>query len=240
MGRQAVQLKGCFEGRLNIKYQRLNIKGGKQSNRLQVMDFRLYLITDRKLFITTPLMLTAVEDALKAGVKAVQLRERDLPTRELLDIAYKMKELTIRHDGKLFINDSLDIALCVGADGVHLGQSSMPVYAVRRVVGDRALIGASTHNLDEAAVAEREGADFITFGPIYHTASKLKYGEPVGIESLRRIREKVSTPIFGIGGVKPHNVDEVVQSGAYGVAVISGILGEDDTEKAAKEYIGRL
>ncbi|MEW6740709.1 MAG: thiamine phosphate synthase [Nitrospirota bacterium] len=193
------------------------------------VDFKIYLITDRKLI--------AVEEALKAGVKAVQLREKDLPTRELLDMAYKMRELTARHDAKLFINDRADIAMCVNADGVHLGQSSMPAYAVRKVVGDRMMIGVSTHNLDEALTAEREGADFITFGPIYPTPSKLKYGKPVGVESLKKIAERVVIPIFGIGGIKPDNAKEVVNAGAYGVALISGILGEADVSSATEKYL---
>ncbi len=193
-----------------------------------LIGFKLYLITDRKLFADSGEMFAAVEEALKAGVKAVQLREKDLATRELLDMAYRMRELTARYNARLFINDRADIAMCVNADGVHLGQSSMPVYAARKVVGDKFMIGVSTHNLDEALTAEREGADFITFGPIYRTPSKLKYGRPVGIESLKIVAEKVSIPVFGIGGIKPDNVKEVVNAGAHGAALISGILGEHD------------
>lgn len=209
------------------------------------IDFRLYLITDRKLVTRYSLLVTAVEEAIKAGVKAVQLREKDLPTRELLDMAYKMRELTARYDIKLFINDRVDIAMCVNADGVHLGQSSIPVYAVREAVNAsrftvhsaQFFIGASTHNLDEALTAEREGADFITFGPIYPTPSKLAYGKPVGIEALKIVSEKVAIPVFGIGGIKPDNAVEVINAGAYGVALISGILGESDIKSAAEEYL---
>jgi len=205
-----------------------------------LIGFKLYLITDRKLFADSGEMFTAVEEALKAGVKAVQLREKDLPTRELLDMAYGMRELTARYNARLFINDRADIALCVGADGVHLGQSSMTAYAVRKVVGDKFMIGVSTHNLEEALTAEKEGADFITFGPIYPTPSKLKYGKPVGVESLKKIAERVVIPVFGIGGIKPDNAKEVVNAGAYGVALISGILGEVDITSAAKGYLKTL
>lgn len=202
------------------------------------VDFKLYLITDRKLFADSGEMFTAVEEALKAGVKAVQLREKDLATRELLDMAYKMRELTAKYNAKFFINDRADIALCVNADGVHLGQNSIPADAVKKAVhASRFLVGVSTHNLDEALTAEKEGADFITFGPIYPTPSKLKYGEPVGIESLKKIAERVVIPIFGIGGIKPDNAKEVVNAGAYGVAMISGILGESDIKSAAKMYL---
>jgi thiamine-phosphate pyrophosphorylase len=209
------------------------------------IDFKLYLITDRKLFTNDYSLFTAVEEAIKAGVKAVQLREKDLPTRELLDMAYKMRELTARYDIKLFINDRVDITMCVNADGVHLGQSSIPVYAVREAVNasrftvhsEQFFIGASTHNLDEALIAEREGADFITFGPIYPTPSKLKYGKPVGTEALKIVSEKVAIPVFGIGGIKPDNIVEVINTGAYGVALISGILGEADVSSATEKYL---
>jgi thiamine-phosphate pyrophosphorylase len=209
------------------------------------IDFRLYLITDRKLFADSGEMFTAVEDALKAGVKAIQLREKDLSTRELLDLAYRMRELTTSYNAKLFINDRADIAMCVNADGVHLGQNSMPVNAVKKAVyesrithhASRFLIGVSTHNLGEALTEEREGADFITFGPIFHTPSKIKYGRPVGIESLKIVAKKVAIPVFGIGGIKPDNVKEVINAGAYGVALISGILSAADAASAAKEYL---
>ncbi|HEX8948106.1 MAG TPA: thiamine phosphate synthase, partial [Dissulfurispiraceae bacterium] len=135
------------------------------------MDFRLYLITDRKLFADENALCYAVEDALRAGVGAVQLREKDLPTRDLLDLAYKMRELTARYGAKFFVNDRTDIALCVRADGVHLGQSGLPAYAVRKIAGRGLTIGISTHSLREAEIAQREGADFITFGPLYPTPS---------------------------------------------------------------------
>lgn len=205
-----------------------------------LIGFKLYLITDRKLFADSGEMFAAVEEALKAGVKAVQLRENDLATRELLDMAYRMRELTARYNARLFINDRADIAMCVNADGVHLGQSSMPVYAARKVVGDKFMIGVSTHNLDEALTSEREGADFITFGPIYRTPSKLKYGRPVGIESLKIVAEKVSIPVFGIGGIKPDNAKEVINAGAYGVALISGILSATDVTSASMEYLTQI
>ncbi len=209
------------------------------------IDFELYLITDRKLFTNDYSLFTAIEDALKAGVKAVQLREKDLSTRELLGMAYKMKELTARYEAKLFINDRLDVAMSVDADGVHLGQSSMPAHAVRKAVNasrithhaSRFLIGVSTHNQDEALTAEKEGADFITFGPVYPTPSKLKYGKPVGIDSLKKIAERVVIPIFGIGGIKPDNAKAVINAGAYGIALINGILGEDDVALAAEKYL---
>lgn len=207
---------------------------------LHSIDFKLYLITDRKLFADSASMLVAVEEALKAGVKAIQLREKDLPTRKLLDMAYRMRELTAKYNARLFINDRLDIALCVDSDGVHLGQASIPVYAVRKVVGNKMMIGVSTHSLEDAITAEKEGADFITFGPVYHTPSKLKYGEPVGIEALKKVSAATSIPVLGIGGINPDNVGDVINAGVYGVAMISGILSAADVMSASMEYLEQI
>ncbi|MFO0753385.1 MAG: thiamine phosphate synthase [Thermodesulfovibrionales bacterium] len=201
------------------------------------MDFTLYLITDSSFFSGHDAMLPAIEAALAGGVRAVQLREKDLPTRALLALAQRIRDLTERHRARLFINDRFDIALCVGADGVQLSQTGLPVPAVRKAVGERLLIGVSTHSREEAREAERGGADFITFGPLYLTPSKLRYGDPVGVEALERVRAEVSLPIFGLGGVKPHHCAEVRGAGAHGVALISGILAGADPEKAAENYL---
>ena len=204
------------------------------------IDFRLYLVTDRKLFSDGRDFLGAIESALKAGVKAVQLREKDLPTRELLTMAYGMRALTSQYSAKLFINDRADIALCVRADGLHLGQESMPVYAVRKATGDEFIIGVSTHSIKEARHAEQEGADFITFGPLYQTPSKLKYGAPVGLAALNKVVGEIGIPVIGIGGIRPDEINEVMKSGTHGIAVIRGILGEDDTQKAARRYLDEI
>lgn len=204
---------------------------------MRTVGFRLYLITDRALFTDSDGLLEGVEEALKGGVKAVQLREKNLPTRPLLDLAYKMRALTAAYKAKLFINDRADIALCVGADGVHLGQVSMPPRAVRKVVGEGMLIGVSTHSPAEAKEAEEEGADFITYGPLYSTPSKLKYGAPVGLRSLREVAAAARLPVFGIGGIKRETVGEVIAEGAFGIALISGILAEGDIKGAAEHYL---
>ncbi len=204
------------------------------------IDFRLYLITDRTLFRDEDAFFAAVEGALKAGVKAVQLREKDVPTRELLSMAHGMRRLTSGYGAKLFINDRTDIALCAGADGVHLGQESMPVYAVRKIAGDGVIVGVSTHSLKEAHLAEKEGADFITFGPLYQTPSKLKYGAPVGLEELNKVAGEIGIPVFGIGGIKLDTIKAVMKSGPHGIAVISGILAEVDTQKAAGLFMEEI
>ena len=134
------------------------------------INFSLYLITDRKLIADSSSLTAAVKKALKGGVQAVQLREKDMETRDLLKLAYDMRKVTQEHGAQLFVNDRFDIALAVHADGVHLTQSSMPVEAVRRAVKKKLLIGVSTHSMKEARNAEKGGADFITMGPVYRTS----------------------------------------------------------------------
>ncbi|MBF0328735.1 MAG: thiamine phosphate synthase [Nitrospirae bacterium] len=201
------------------------------------VDFKIYLITDRKLFTDNNFFLNAVEDALKAGIKAVQLREKDLPVRGLLDMAYRMREITARYGAKLFVNDRLDVAMSADADGVHLGHSGIPVSAAKRVVGEKMMIGVSAHSKDEALEAQEGGADFITLGPIYKTPSKMKYGEPLGVDFFKSLAGILSIPVFGIGGIKADRVLEVMGAGASGIALISGILGAADAGAAAKKYI---
>ncbi|MEW6053853.1 MAG: thiamine phosphate synthase [Nitrospirota bacterium] len=201
------------------------------------LDFRLYLITNRKLFSAQCSMYFALETALEAGVRCIQLRERDLSGRELLDMAVWIRDLTREYRARLFINDRVDIALSVDADGVHLGQHSMPVRAARKIAGDRLLIGVSTHRIDEAEGAERDGADFITFGPVFKTASKEKYGKPLGTEIISEIKSRTSLPVFAIGGITPDRAEEVRDAGADGIALISAILTSADIRKTTKEFL---
>lgn len=204
------------------------------------IDFNLYLITDRKLFKAGCSMYVALETALEAGIKAVQLREKDLPIREILDMAYWMRELTDEFDAKLFINDRVDIAMAVGADGVHLTQNSIPAYAVRKISGGRLIICQSTHSVEEALKAQNEGADFITLGPIFKTPSKMQYGEPIGIETIRNAKKSLSIPVFAIGGIKPENVKKVRNVGADGIALISAILAAEDKRQISEEILRLL
>jgi len=205
-----------------------------------MIDFKLYLITDRKIVVRYTSLVAAVKEALKGGVKAVQLREKDLDTRELLKLAYKMRELTEKYNAKLFINDRLDIALAAGADGVHLAQNSIPIEAVKKVVKHKLIIGASTHSLKEAVNAERAGADFITLGPVYRTSSKVKYGRPIGMNVLKKVSGKVEVPVFAIGGIKSNRIETAQKAGAYGVAMISEIFAADDIQEKTADIINRI
>jgi thiamine-phosphate pyrophosphorylase len=202
------------------------------------LDFKLYLVTDRKQTGGRPLM-DAVTEALKGGVKAVQLREKDLKTRDLLRLAYEMRQLTLKYDARLFINDRVDIAIAVDADGVQLTQKSVPPFAVRKL-SSRLIIGVSTHNLEEAVRAERGGADFITLGPVYPTPSKLKYGAPIGVDTLRDVARQVRIPVLAIGGINMDNMAEAVGAGAQGVAMISTLLGAKNIRSVTGKIVRAL
>jgi thiamine-phosphate pyrophosphorylase len=199
------------------------------------IDFRLYLITDRK--VATKPLPEAVRLALEGGVKAVQLREKDLPVRELLALAQELRAITREFGAKLFINDRVDVAVAVGADGVHLGHQSMPPEAVRKAAGKGLLIGVSTHNAEEAMAAEAGGADFITFGPIFVTPSKAEYGEPVGLNAIIPLKSDVKIPIFALGGINSGNIRQIITSGASGIAMISAILSAPDIKEAAVMFV---
>ncbi len=202
------------------------------------IDFRLYLITDRH--ATTLGLPEAVRFALKGGVRAVQLREKDLPVRELLSLARELRGITREFGAKLFINDRVDVAVAVDADGVHLGGQSMPASAVRKIVGSGMLIGVSAHNMSEAKEAEAGGADFITFGPLFPTPSKMKYGSPMGLGSFMDVKRRVNLPIFGLGGIHGGNIGQVLGAGADGIAMISAILSADDIQRAAELMVRRI
>lgn len=200
---------------------------------------KLFLITDRTQTLGRPL-LDVVKAALEGGLRLVQLREKDLSGKELFDLAKEVRELTDRYGAKLLINDRVDIAIVVGADGVHLGQKSILAADARlafKKVGMPSIIGVSTHSLEEALQAQSDGVDFITFGPIYLTPSKASYGEPLGIDKLREVTKAVDIPIYALGGVKKGNIGEVLKAGAYGVAMISVITAAADVKEAIKSII---
>ena len=196
------------------------------------IDFRVYLLTDRKLCPGGEILET-VERALDGGVRAVQLREKDLSGRELFRLAERMRKLTEGYGARLLINDRADVAMGVGADGVHLGVLSIPPREARRFLGPQAVIGCSAHNAEELREAEMGGADFVTFGPVYPTPSKRPFGPPVGIPALASACRTAGIPVFALGGVGPENLEEVMRAGSFGIALISGIVAAADPRAAA-------
>jgi len=203
------------------------------------LDFNLYLITDRNQ--TGGLrLIDVVEEALKGGVRGVQLREKDLSSRELYELAYELRKLTTRYDARLIINDRVDVAMAVDADGVHLGLNSLPIHRVRRLIGNDRLIGLSCHNQVNAIMAQEKGADFITFGPVYYTPSKAQYGKPVGVDKLEIVSHLLEIPVFALGGVKRENIHELVAAGATGIALVSAVIASDDPRGEAEAMFALL
>ena len=203
-----------------------------------VLGFSLYLVTDR--LIGSRPLLDAVEECLGAGLRAVQLRDKNLAVRDLLGLAASLREATRRHGARLIINDRADVARSVGADGVQRTHESLPVAALRRLLPVPWLIGASVHEESEAREAVAEGADFLVFGPIYDTPSKRQYGPPQGVTRLGRVAAAVDRPVLAIGGITPSRVAEVLGAGAAGVAVISAILGAEHPADATKAFLDAL
>ncbi|MCD6525702.1 MAG: thiamine phosphate synthase [Desulfuromonas sp.] len=200
------------------------------------IDFPLYLITDRHQVHPHHDLLSAVAAALQGGVQAVQLREKDLPAADLFALGTGLRQLTHQYNAKLLINDRIDIAQAVDADGVHLAEQSLSVNEARRLLGPDKLIAASTHSLERAQQVEREGADFITFSPVYYTASKAEYGAPQGLDRLQQVCEQIAIPVFALGGITPQRVTAVCQTGAAGIALISAILADKDPCSAAINF----
>jgi thiamine-phosphate pyrophosphorylase len=203
------------------------------------IDFDLYLVTDRHQTGGRPLD-QVVEAALAGGVRAVQLREKDLPARAFLRWAEKLRSLTARYGARLFINDRLDVCLAVGADGVHLRADSLPVSAARKILGLDRIIGQSAHAVSEVIEAQREGADFVVLGPIYDTPSKRSMGCPLGVSAIRSAAAQVSIPVFAIGGVRLDRILEVIQGGGQGVAVISALLQAPNPRETAAAALREL
>jgi thiamine-phosphate pyrophosphorylase len=170
----------------------------------------------------------------------VQLREKDLSAAELLPLALKMRALTDKYACRLLINDRIDVAQAVAADGVHLGHHSLPVAAARKILGESSLIGVSTHSPEEIVEAHQQGADFVTYGPVFYTPSKGGMGNPVGIELLRTVCQSSPLPVYALGGIKHSNCREIVQTAAHGIAVISALMAVEEPQAAYQHLVEQL
>jgi len=202
------------------------------------LGFSLCLVTDRSRVRGS--LEEVVEACLGAGLKAVQLREKDMAVRDLLSMAQRLREATRHAGAKLFVNDRTDVALAVGADGVQRTGVSLPVAVLRSICPPGFTIGASVHSTAEARMAEPEGADFLIFGPIFDTPSKRQYGPPQGLSALERVASAVRLPVLAVGGITPARVGEVLRAGAAGVAVIGAILGAERPADAVKAFLDAL
>ncbi len=178
--------------------------------------------------------LDVLDSVLAAGVTLIQFREKDWDDDALLERARAFRERTASAGALLIIDDHVDVALKVGADGVHLGQDDLPIAIARRLAPDL-IIGASTHNLEEAVRAQSDGTDYVNIGPIFATQTKETGFDPLGPEALETIAPQLSIPWTTMGGIKPHNIGELVSRGARHAAVVTAVTAADDVEAAARE-----
>lgn len=193
--------------------------------------FQLHVVTDGQK--DTEELLATVEQIVARGVDAVQLRYKSAPALDLYRLAVRIKELLAGTSTRLLINDRVDVALAVGADGVHLAGKSLPVDRVRQLVPRHFLVGRSVHSTEEAVAAERDGAHYITYGHVFATSSKPGM-PPRGVEALREVVESVSIPVLAIGGITPENAGKVAESGCSGIAVIGAVMGHREPALAVR------
>jgi len=196
------------------------------------IDYKLYLVTDRDVLKGRDLA-KAVEDSILGGATIVQLREKDVTSREFYAIAERIKAITDKYNVPLIINDRLDIALAVGALGVHLGQSDMPCRVARQVLGKDKIIGVSVHTLKEALEAEEDGANYLGCGAVFSTSTK-KDATDVSYDKLKEIKARVKIPVVAIGGINEKNLEKLNGINLDGVAIVSAILGKENIKEATQ------
>ncbi|MCC5424024.1 thiamine phosphate synthase [Clostridium botulinum] len=200
------------------------------------INYELYLITDRR-FLKGRQLKKVVEDAILGGVTIVQVREKDVSTREFYNVAKEVKEVTDYYKVPIIINDRLDIAQAIDANGVHLGQKDMHLNIAREILGKDKIIGISVGNVKEALEAQNNGADYLGIGTIFPTGSKKDVDAIIGIDGLSKIKDSISIPSVAIGGIDKTNFKDVLKTGIEGISVISAILDEDDIKLAANNLL---
>jgi thiamine-phosphate pyrophosphorylase len=207
-----------------------------------VIDFRFYLITDRKLCAPRSLQ-SVVREACDAGVRAIQLREKDLPPKELEEYASRLLEIAHERNTKLILNrkstieeaEDAFLAASLGTDGFHFPEGVTFPHELRTRF-PHLLVGVSTHSTGGAVAAAAEGSSFVTFGPVFETRSKKSYGPPQGLDALAKVSSSVTVPVFAIGGVTPDNAADCISAGAHGVAVISAVMTAGDVSDVLKRF----
>ena len=197
---------------------------------MDLKNCKIYLVTDDKACNGKDLY-RCIEEAIKGGVGIVQLREKNISTKDFYEKALKVKEICKSYEVLFIINDRLDIAQAVEADGVHLGQSDIPIEKAREILKDKFLIGATARNIEEAKKAELLGADYIGSGAIFGTSTK-DNAQKLEMQALKKIVSSVKIPVFAIGGININNVGILKNIGLQGICSVSGVLSEKDCKKA--------
>jgi len=197
------------------------------------VDYGLYFVTDRNI-MSCERIEDAVCSAIEGGATVVQLREKNRSSREFFETALKIKEICKNYNVPLIINDRADIAKSADCDGVHIGQSDLPVYAVRKIIGEDKIIGVSAQNVRKALEAQKDGADYLGVGALFSTSTKTNTVS-VTPKELAEIKKSVSIPVVAIGGINKENIDALFGTGIDGVAVVSAIIAEKNIKEAAAE-----
>lgn len=198
------------------------------------LDLSLYLVTDNSDDVEK--FLNTIEEAIKGGVTVVQIREKTAETLDFYNLALKVKEITTKYDVPLIINDRVDVALAIDADGVHVGQSDMPCDVTRRLIGKDKILGVSASTVDEAQKAERDGADYIGTGAVFPTATK-DDAPSVTKDGLKEVVKSINIPVVAIGGINHDNASELIDTGIAGLSVVSAIMSADDPKKSSEELL---
>ncbi len=203
------------------------------SKGIRAVDYRLYLVTDAGLSRGRP-SVQVVAAAIRGGVTVVQYREKAGTAREMIEEARAIRDLCAAAGVPFIVNDRVDVALAVDADGVHVGQDDLPAATARRLIGPDRILGVSAGSPEEALRAQEDGADYIGASPIFSTPTKPDAPPPMGVEGLGRLAAAVRVPVVGIGGLNAANAAAIIGAGAVGVAVVSAIVAADDVEAAAR------
>ena len=198
------------------------------------IDLSLYLVTDNSDDVDR--FLNTIEEAIKGGVTVVQIREKTADTLDFYNLALKVKEITTKYDVPLIINDRVDVALAIDADGVHVGQSDMPCDVTRRLMGPDKILGVSAATVEEAKKAESDGADYIGTGAVFPTATK-DDADSVTKEELVEIVKSINIPVVAIGGINLDNASQLVDTGIAGLSVVSAIMSSDNPKKSSEELL---
>ncbi|MCI6993683.1 MAG: thiamine phosphate synthase [Methanobrevibacter sp.] len=201
---------------------------------MKTIDLSLYLVTDKSDDVEK--FLKTIEEAIKGGVSVVQIREKTAETLDFYNLALKVKEITTKYNVPLIINDRVDIALAIDADGVHVGQSDMPCEVTRKLIGTDKILGVSAATITEAKKAQKDGADYIGTGAVFPTATK-DDAPSITKQNLKEIVESIDIPVVAIGGINNDNASELTDTGIAGLSVVSAIMSADDPKKASEELL---
>ena len=198
------------------------------------LDLSLYLVTDKSDDVEK--FLKTIEEAIQGGVSVVQIREKTADTLDFYNLALKVKEITTKYDVPLIINDRVDVALAIDADGVHVGQSDMPCDVTRKLVGDDKIVGVSAATIEEAQKAEKDGADYIGTGAVFPTATK-DDAPSITKKELKEVVDSINIPVVAIGGINLDNASELTDTGIAGLSVVSAIMSSDNPKESSKKLL---